>query len=180
MTQHLVITAVGSDRPGVCNQVVGLVTRAGCNIIDSRIALFGSEFTLIMLLSGNNAAITRVETTLPLLGQEHDLITMMKRTAKHAHQDNSYTLEVFIESDDKVGLTEKFTQFFAEKNIGLSSLSAQTIDKDKVQAAHDQYHLALTASVDSECNLMQIQEDFSELCQQLGVVGSLNFIKNSQ
>jgi len=27
---------------------------------------------------------------------------------------------------------------------------------------------------------MQIQEDFSELCQQLGVIGSLNFIKNSQ
>ncbi len=180
MTQHLVITAVGSDRPGVCNQVVGLVTRAGCNIIDSRIALFGNEFTLLMLLSGNNASVTRVETTLPLLGQEHDLITMMKRTAKHAHQDNSYTLEAFIESDDKVGLTEKFTQFFAEKDIGLSSLSAQTIDKDKLQSEHDQFHLTLTAAVDSECNLMQIQEDFSNLCHQLNVKGSLNFIKNSK
>lgn len=180
MTQHLVITAVGSDRPGVCNQVVRLVTQSGCNIVDSRIALFGSEFTLIMLLSGSNGAITRVETTLPLLGQEQNLITMMKRTAKHAHQDNTYTLEAFIESDDKVGLTEKFTQFFAAKAIDLSSLSAQTIDKEKLESQHDQFHLALTASVDSECNLMQLQEEFTALCLDLDVKGSLNFTKNSQ
>ena len=180
MTQHLVITAVGTDRPGVCNQVVHLVTQSGCNIVDSRIALFGNEFTLIMLLTGNNAAVTRVETTLPLLGQEHDLITIMKRTSTHAHLDNTYTLEVFVESDDKPGLTEKFTNFFAEKNIGLSSLSAQTIDKDKIDSDNDQFHIAITASVDSGCNLMQLQEDFEILCQSLSVQGSLNFLKNSQ
>ncbi|NAX23807.1 glycine cleavage system protein R [Vibrio sp. V39_P1S14PM300] len=180
MTQHLVITAVGSDRPGICNQVVQLVTKSGCNIVDSRIALFGDEFTLIMLLSGNNNAVTRVETTLPLLGQEHDLITMMKRTSTHDHQDNAYTLEVFVESDDRVGLTEQFTQFFADRNIGLGSLSAQTINKSKVHLDHDQFHIAITATVDSDCNLMQLQEEFDALCATLNVQGSLNFIKNSQ
>lgn len=180
MTQHLVITAVGTDRPGVCNQVVHLVTQSGCNIVDSRIALFGNEFTLIMLLSGNNAAITRVETTLPLLGQEHDLITIMKRTSTHAYLENAYTLEVFVESADKPGLTEKFTHFFAQKEIGLSSLSAQTIDKAKIDAASDQFHIAITATVGSERNLMQLQEEFDTLCRDLEVQGSLNFIKNSQ
>lgn len=57
MTQHLVITAVGTDRPGICNEVVRLVTQAGCNIIDSRIAMFGKEFTLLMLISGSQATL---------------------------------------------------------------------------------------------------------------------------
>ncbi len=70
MKQHLVLTAVGTDRPGICNQVVKLVTQAGCNIVDSRIAIFGNEFTLIMLLTGSTSNITRVETQMPLLGQE--------------------------------------------------------------------------------------------------------------
>lgn len=134
MTQHLVITAVGTDRPGICNEVVRLVTQAGCNIIDSRIALFGKEFTLLMLISGSPSNITRVETTLPLLGQQHDLITMMKRTSPHDHQTHAYTVEVYVESDDKMGLTEKFTQFFAQRQIGMASLSAQTISKDKLQS----------------------------------------------
>ncbi|CAM2796027.1 glycine cleavage system protein R [Vibrio ordalii] len=180
MTQHLVITAVGTDRPGICNEVVRLVTQSGCNIIDSRIALFGKEFTLIMLVSGNANHITRVETTLPLLGQQHDLITIMKRTLPHDYQDNAYTAEVFVESEDKLGLTEKFTQFFANRNIGMASLSAQTIHKSKLRLDHDQFHIAITASVDSGCNLMQLQEEFDSLCKTLDVQGSLNFIKNSQ
>lgn len=179
MTQHLVITAVGADRPGVCNQVVHLVTQSGCNIVDSRIAIFGSEFTLLMLLSGNANSITRVETTLPLLGQEHDLITMMKRTLTSEVQEHAYTVEVFIESDDRVGLTEQFTQFFAVRNIGLSSLSAQTINKAKVQSDNNQFHIAISALVESDCNLMQLQEEFNTLCQELNVRGTLNFLQNS-
>ena len=132
-----------------------------------------------MLLSGNNAAVTRVETTLPLLGQEHNLITIMKRTSTHAPLDTSYTMEVYVESEDKPGLTEHFTQFFAEKEIGLASLSAQTISKEKVGSESNQFHIAITASVDSERNIMQLQEEFDELCQKLAVQGSLNFIKNS-
>lgn len=179
MTQHLVITAVGSDRPGICNQVIKLVTQAGCNIIDSRIALFGNEFTLIMLVSGNANSVTRVETLLPLLGQEQELITMMKRTSPHVSQNNAYIVDIYVESDDKPGLTEKFTQFFAERNIGMASLSAQTIDKQKLESEHDQFQLAITAHVDGNCNLMQLQEDFDAVCTQLQVKGSLNFIKNS-
>ncbi len=180
MTQHLVITAVGTDRPGICNQVAKLVTQAGCNIVDSRIALFGKEFTLIMLLSGNANSINRVETTLPLLGQEQDLITIMKRTSPHDHQSNDYIVEVYVESDDRLGLTEQFTQFFADRNIGMASLSAQTISKDKLQRSKDQFHIAITAHVDSEYNLMQLQEEFEALCSGLDVQGSLNFIKSSQ
>lgn len=180
MIQHLVITAIGSDRAGVCNQVVQLVTQAGCNIIDSRIALFGNEFTLIMLVSGNTNSITRVESTLPLLGQQQDLITMMKRTSPHHQPHYAYSVEVYVESDDQLGLTEKFTHFFAERHIGMASLSAQTIHKSKLSTEHDQFHIAITAQVNADYNLMQLQEEFATLCQQLDVRGSLNFIKNSQ
>ncbi len=180
MNQYLVITAVGTDRPGICNEVVHLVAQAGCNIIDSRIAMFGNEFTLIMLISGTPSYITRVETTLPLLGQEHDLITMMKRTSKYDALPNQYTVEVFIESEDCIGLTEQFTQFFADKQIGLASLSAQTIVKERAGTEVDQFQIALTANVEENCNLMQLQEEFDSLCQRLSVKGSLNFISGSK
>lgn len=180
MSQHLVITAVGSDRSGICNQVVHLVTQSGCNIVDSRIALFGNEFTLLMLAAGSTSQITRVETTLPVLGQEHGLITMMKRTSPHQELPHSYTIEVFIESDDKKGLTEQFTQFFADRSIGLASLSAKTIDKAKVSSDNNLFQIAITATVEAEYNLMQLQEEFNQLCTTLSVQGSLNFIKNSQ
>lgn len=84
-----------------------------------------------MLLSGTANAISRIENTLPLLGQQHDLITMMKRTSPHQEKDIFYTIDAFIESEDRPGLTEKFTDFLANRDIDLKTLSAQTLKKTR-------------------------------------------------
>ena len=180
MTQHLVITVVGTDRPGICNQIVRLVNQSGCNIVDSRIALFGDEFTLIMLLNGSNASVTRIETMLPPLGQQHELITITKRTSKHNQIAHSLMMEATIESDDRPGLIEHFTQFFADRNIGLSSLSAQSLEKVKCHAQENHFHISISASLGEEVNLLQLREEFDQLCNSLVVDGSLNFLTNHQ
>ena len=77
---HLVITALGADRPGIVNTITRHVSHCGCNIEDSRLAMLGEEFTFIMLLSGSWNAITLIESTLPLKGAELDLLIVMKRT----------------------------------------------------------------------------------------------------
>ena len=83
MIHHLVVTAIGTDRTGIVNQVIRHVSECGCNIVDSRLAILGREFTFIMLLSGEWNAITQVEHSLPRKSHELELITLMKRTAPH-------------------------------------------------------------------------------------------------
>ena len=176
MPQHLVITAVGTDRPGISNKVTRLVTESSCNIVDSRIASFGNEFTLIMLLSGSANAVSRIENTLPLLGQQHDLITMIKRTSPHQERDIFYTIDAFVESEDRPGLTEKFTDFFANRNIDLKTLSAQTLKKGENQ---NTFQIQITAEIFQECHIIEIQEQFEALCTTLGVSGKINFYKTN-
>ena len=176
MPQHLVITAIGTDRPGISNKVTRLVTESSCNIVDSRIASFGNEFTLIMLLSGTANAISRIENTLPLLGQQHDLITMMKRTSPHQEKDIFYTIDAFVESEDRPGLTEKFTDFLANRDIDLKTLSAQTLKKGEKQ---NTFQIQITAEISQECHIMEIQEEFEALCTLLNVNGKINFYKSS-
>ncbi|MEZ9928816.1 glycine cleavage system protein R [Vibrio breoganii] len=178
MAQHLVITAVGTDRPGIGNKIIHLVSDLGCNIIDSRIVLFGNDFTLIMLISGTVSQVTRVEHSLPQLGQEHDLITIVKRTSPHQEIAQGFTLEVNVQATDKIGLTESITHFFADREIGISSLSARTLSKEKTKQGEDQFQISITAFLSNEYNLMQLQEDFTSLCDDLGVKGTLNFINN--
>ncbi len=179
MPQYLVITAVGTDRPGISNKVTRLVTEANCNIVDSRIAIFGNEFTLIILLSGSVNAISRIENTLPLLGSQHDLITMMKRTSPHQEKDIFCSIDAFIQSKDRPGLTERFTDFFAYRNIDLKSLSAQTLKKEGEQ---DTFQIQITAEIFQACDIVDIQQQFETLCRSLSVDGTINFykIKNNQ
>ncbi len=81
MPQQLVVTAIGTDRTGIVSQLARLVTDCNCNIVDSRMAIFGNEFTFIMLLSGDAAAISKIEYLLPSSAFELDLLTMSKRTS---------------------------------------------------------------------------------------------------
>ena len=50
--QHLVITAVGPDRVGLVEQISQFLLKEGCNIEDSKMAVFCGEFTIILLVSG--------------------------------------------------------------------------------------------------------------------------------
>ena len=54
MSQYLVLTAMGADRTGSVSELIKLASKCGCNIIDSRMAIFGVEFTLIMLINGSD------------------------------------------------------------------------------------------------------------------------------
>lgn len=169
MIHHLVITAVGSDRPGICNRLTQVVTHSGGNIVDSRIALFGEEFTLIMLVSGKVNAITRIETLLPSMGTEHDLMVVMKRTAPHQPPQYTYKIECTIESEDRVGLTEAFTQFFSYHQINISELSAQT--QQDTQA--NQFHIFISGLTEFDIDIDQLKQTFEKQCQDLAVTGEL-------
>ena len=175
MIHHLVITAIGSDRPGICNRLTQVVTHSGGNIVDSRIALFGKEFTLILLVSGETTTITRIETLLPTMSAEHDLMVVMKRTAPHQALQYTYKVECTIESEDRVGLTEAFTQFFFNHQINIAELSAQT-QKSPKKTPHtqaDQFHIFISGLTELDMDSRQLEQAFERLCQTLSVKGEL-------
>ncbi|MGR5149756.1 ACT domain-containing protein [Photobacterium alginatilyticum] len=179
MEHYLVITAIGTDRPGISDEVTRLLTHCGCNIVDSRLAIFGSEFTLIMLVAGNGNAISRVESTLPLKAHEHDLLTVMKRTTKHECRFFPYTADFHIEADDSPGIIEQFTHFFASREIDIASLSAHTHEASEGDSPN-RFQLQISTNLPEGCNLMSLQEEYEALCQDLLVSGNVTFIGHNQ
>ncbi|OEF23980.1 glycine cleavage system protein R [Vibrio rumoiensis] len=186
MIHHLVITAVGSDRPGIGNRLTKAVTHSGCNIIDSRWALFGKEFTLIMLVSGDMNAITKTETLLPSISSEHDLMVIMKRTAPHQPPLYTYKIDVSVQSDDKLGLTDAFTQFFSDHDISIAELSAQTLcvksnDSPSKTPNNETNRFIMTMSGLSEVDfdVESLQTKFNALCISQSATGSIEVIANS-
>ncbi|KLV06695.1 MULTISPECIES: ACT domain-containing protein [Photobacterium] len=179
MEHYLVVTAIGTDRPGISDEITRLITQCGCNIVDSRLAIFGREFSLLMLLSGNANAISRVESTLPLKAHEHDLLTVMKRTSKHEYRYFPYTADFHIEADDSPGLIEQFTRFFASRQIDIASLSAHTHDSTE-PGVPNRFQLQIGTNLPDGCNLMTLQEEFEALCHDLVVTGSVTFIGHNQ
>ncbi|QUM77668.1 glycine cleavage system transcriptional repressor [Moritella sp. 24] len=164
MTQNLVITALGSNSPGIVHKLIGHVSNCGCNIVDSKLAIFGNEFTLIMLLSGEWNAMIQIESSLPLKSQELDLITMMKRTERHEPINYDHTIDVEVTIPDSTGLIEQFTLFFTNNNLNLAGLRSEVLtssdNKDILKA-----NFTLNTTLD--CDLAILESELAGLCMLL-------------
>ena len=61
MEQLLVISAVGGDPTAVVQELTRVIMDCGGNIKQSRIASFGSDVAMLLLVSGNLNTVSRLE-----------------------------------------------------------------------------------------------------------------------
>ncbi|MBD2809671.1 glycine cleavage system transcriptional repressor [Xenorhabdus sp. Vera] len=171
--QHfLVITALGTDRPGIVNTITRLVSTCGCNIEDSRLAMFGEEFTFIMLLSGSWNAITLIESILPQKGAELELLIVMKRTRCGVQKKFPSTITVKVDVDDSPRIVERFTSLFTTQNLNIAELVSKTHPAERKKPARLQIQITGHHPLDDNGTIFK--ETFHQLCSELNAQGSIN------
>ncbi len=166
MPQQLVVTAIGTDRTGIVSKLARLVTDCNCNITDSRMAIFGGEFTFIMLISGDAAAISRIEHLLPALALELDLTTMAKRASAHQHRPVAAHYVLEYSGQDKVGTLGAITGLLASHEIYIAALQSQAQTSDQ--------HTSMTLQLPEGLAPEKIEPEIMNLLQELGLNGSFH------
>ncbi|MGE0327320.1 MAG: glycine cleavage system protein R [Polyangiaceae bacterium] len=119
-----VMTAVGSDRPGLVKAISALIHGAGANLEDSRMAILGGEFALVLLYSGPTEALDRVQAGTEPLSSKLQLQFIIKDTASPAARPyRSYRLRV--SGLDHPGIVERVTDVLALREVNVESLDTR-------------------------------------------------------
>ena len=161
MTSFLVVTAIGTDRPGMVNEITKLVTQTNCNIVDSRLAVFGHEFTLILMLSGEWNAIARFETDLSVRSPQLDLITIMKRTSEHKLVTYEGQVSIKLDGLDAPGCIGQFTEYLATQHIDLCSF------RTKAKSGYQRIEMLINLTENTD--YQALQTDFDKLASDLSL-----------
>ncbi|MGL4712670.1 MAG: glycine cleavage system protein R [Shewanella sp.] len=164
MTNFLVVTAMGLDRPGLVSKLARLASDCDCDIVDSRMALFGNEFTLIMMLSGSWASITKIESMFPSLSVELELLTVMKRTSKHTPQNYLSRLEVRFTGKDQRGTIKRITQFLADRSLDLAAVRSFS---EELPGGEQTQNVSLTINIPEKVELEQLEQSIYLLAQEM-------------
>lgn len=169
MTNHLVVTAMGTDRPGLVSRLARLASECDCDIVDSRMALFGNEFTLIMMIAGSWPAITKIETLLPSLSVELELMTVMKRTSKHIPKNFVSRIEVTFSGEDQRGTMKTITQFLAERSLDLAAVRSHAEDNQGLQTQS----IFLAINIPEKVDLVTLETSIYQLAEQMALECSI-------
>ncbi|TLU61313.1 transcriptional regulator [Thalassotalea litorea] len=167
MNQSLVFTAIGKDKTGIVSELTKLVWQFGCNIDDSRMGIFGDQFSIIMLVSGTKSAINQLEVRLPLLAHSMQLLTIIQRTHSLGAEISVDQVTVEFSGNDAPGILKEVTEFFARRDLDLISLRSKA---DKIT---EKISSQLIFKLNDDPDFERLMPDFNHLCERLAITGKL-------
>jgi len=175
MTQLIVLSAVGTDRPGVVKDISKAILDCGGNIEESRMAALGAEFAVLLLISGNWHTLTKLEKALEDLTEKDGLTITIKNTGERGDQDNCIPYGVDVVCLDQPGIVFHLSEFFAARDIEIADLATR-----RYAAAHTgapMFSVQMTVNVPGTAPIAQLRDEFLDLCEQLNLDSILEPVK---
>jgi glycine cleavage system transcriptional repressor len=172
MNQQLIITILGAEQIGVLSTLAETVSGVGCNILDSRHAIYGQDFALTMIIEGSQRAITQAECLLPQTCQKHNLLSLMKRTSSHNKQNLEHLADVVIRGKSTPGLIDQVSHFFSTYNISVSAFRLKFVDNEHDHSDQEKrMKCKMVISSPHELVVKEIEQAFQTLLQPLNLQG---------
>jgi glycine cleavage system transcriptional repressor len=122
----LVLSALGPDRAGLVAEVTEFLTSRGGNIEDSRMVILGAEFGMMVLVSGSEATVGRIEGERSVLEKQTGMAVLLKRTRDPAEhrQEMSLPCRILAESLDREGIVHSIAALLHRFGINIVSLES--------------------------------------------------------
>jgi len=121
---YLVFTAVGPDRPGLVNEISRAISGAGANLEDSRMAILGGEFALILLVSGSPPALDAIKARGAEIESRLGLRCVLKETTTPARGDH-LLYRIRVSGHDRPGIVQSIAGLLAGRGVNLASLESR-------------------------------------------------------
>lgn len=176
VTQLVVLSAIGSDRAGVVNDLSKVILDCGGNIEESRMTALGSEFAMLLLVSGNWATVSKLEKALDKLADENPIVVSLRKTDERISGEDRMPYAIDIVSLDQPGIVFNLANFFASHGIEISDLSTR-----RYAAAHtgsQMFSVQMTINIPASLPISHLRDEFSELCDQLNLDAILEPVKS--
>jgi glycine cleavage system transcriptional repressor len=171
----LVISALGSDRSGIVNELSQTVLEDGCNISDSRMTVLGGEFAILLMVEGNWNTLAKLEEELPDLGERLGLTIISRRTEERTQTSGLLPYMVEVVAMDHPGIVHSLAGFFSQRNINIEDMVTSTY-----AAAHTgttMFSVSMSVGIPTDIHIASLREEFMEFCDSLNLDAVMEPIK---
>lgn len=175
MSNYLVITALGSDRPGIVNELAHNIKEHECNIEDSRMSVLGGEFAVMLLISGNWNTIAKLQDQLANLEEKLGMRIIAKSTASRHSSKKVLPYAVEVISIDHPGIVNNLANFFSTRNINIEEMSTSSY-----AAAHTgtpMFSVHIEVGIPATMSISDLRESFMDFCDNLNLDAVLEPVK---
>jgi glycine cleavage system transcriptional repressor len=125
--RYYALSAIGKDRPGIVADVAGLIYECGGNLEDSSMTLLGTQFALLILLSGSGEEfLYRLSLGCKRLEWEKHLAVFLTPVEEPenlpASRERKEDYELVTTGMDRMGIVYHVSRLLADNGINIADM----------------------------------------------------------
>lgn len=131
MKRWILLSAIGSDRPGLVAELAQLIFDCGANLEDSRMTILGTDFAVILLCSASAPdAEDRIAVGAKRLERDHGLTILLRslegerRPPVPAPGTKLYRVEAA--GEDRAGIVASLCRVLADRGVNIAELASHS------------------------------------------------------
>ena len=160
---------------GVVQDITKVILACGGNIEESRMTTLGSEFAMLMLVSGNWHTLGKLERELEKLGDNSNLTFAIRKTDERTAKEDRMPYAVDVVSLDHEGIVFGLANFFASHDVEIADVATRRYSAAHTGAA--MFAVQMAVNIPSSVQIAQLRDEFLELCDRLNLDAILEPVK---
>ena len=131
MKRWFALSAIGRDRPGIVADLAELIYECDCNLEDSSMTILGTEFAVLLLLTGEGEGIEQKLSATCKRVEWEKRLTVFFRPLDRAPVPfgatrHTRTFELQAAGVDKAGIVARVARCLANSNINITQMATQS------------------------------------------------------
>jgi len=176
MEQLLLISAIGDHSATIVRDLTRVVLDCGGNIKESRMAALGSEFAVLLLVSGNWHTMNRLEQELGRHADASGLTLQLKRTEPRQFSKELLPYAVDVVGLDQPGIVNSLSSFFAARRVEIGDVTTRSYTA--ATTGTPMFSVQMLINIPATVHISGLREEFMEFCDQLNVDAIIEPVKH--
>jgi glycine cleavage system transcriptional repressor len=164
---HAILSAIGTDRPGLVEEVSRFIFDRGGNIEDSRMVNLRGQFAMMVLVGASAEVWEKIGGELGKLSDQsgiHAQWRMAEPTAQSAGAPVSRPYRLRASAMDQPGLVHRVSQLLRDLNVNIESLQTQ-LGAAPITGA-PVFAMELVLAIGPGVGVGRLKEAMGKLCDQ--------------
>ena len=173
---HLLLTAIGPDQVGLVQRISEFISRHGCNIEDSKMAVFCGEFAVIVLISGDGGNLVKIARDYREIETETGLAISIKTPSTRKTAESVLPYKLTASCMDHPGIVYQLSAVLSAMDVNIESMETKTYAAPV--SGTPIFQLEANLAIPTRTNINSLRARFAEIQREENIDIEITPAKN--